>query len=104
MIRRPPRSTQSRSSAASDVYKRQDLNNNGDVVGYGQSPSGVHMDTPILWRGGTAIDLGRWPGGTESRAYGMNDNGQIVGEGNLVDGGPGHALMWTVSAPSTNTA
>ena len=24
MIRRPPRSTQSRSSAASDVYKRQD--------------------------------------------------------------------------------
>eukprot|EP00657_Telonema_sp_P-1_P009323 TRINITY_DN3514_c0_g1_i1.p1 TRINITY_DN3514_c0_g1~~TRINITY_DN3514_c0_g1_i1.p1 ORF type:complete len:132 (-),score=57.32 TRINITY_DN3514_c0_g1_i1:18-413(-) len=27
MIRRPPRSTQSRSSAASDVYKRQDDNN-----------------------------------------------------------------------------
>src|SRR5450756_918659 len=26
MIRRPPRSTQSRSSAASDVYKRQGLN------------------------------------------------------------------------------
>ena len=26
MIRRPPRSTQSRSSAASDVYKRQTLN------------------------------------------------------------------------------
>src|SRR5450756_2691225 len=29
MIRRPPRSTQSRSSAASDVYKRQILNNLG---------------------------------------------------------------------------
>src|SRR5450756_2094471 len=28
MIRRPPRSTQSRSSAASDVYKRQDLLSN----------------------------------------------------------------------------
>src|SRR5450756_2335149 len=28
MIRRPPRSTQSRSSAASDVYKRQDLTYN----------------------------------------------------------------------------
>ena len=27
MIRRPPRSTQSRSSAASDVYKRQRLEN-----------------------------------------------------------------------------
>jgi probable extracellular repeat, HAF family len=83
-----------------------DVNNNGDVVGYGQSPSGVHLDTPILWRGGTAIDLGRWPGGTFSVAYGMNDNGQIVGEGNLVDGGPVHALMWTVGTTPTqaNTA
>lgn len=81
-----------------------DVNNNGDVVGYGQSPSGVHMDTPILWRSGTAIDLGRLPGGTFSRAYGMNDNGQIVGEGNLVDGGPVHALLWTVGTTLTNTA
>src|SRR5450756_1442714 len=29
MIRRPPRSTQSRSSAASDVYKRQDCDTTG---------------------------------------------------------------------------
>ena len=29
MIRRPPRSTQSSSSAASDVYKRQDLSDTG---------------------------------------------------------------------------
>src|SRR5680860_1072190 len=34
MIRRPPRSTQSRSSAASDVYKRQ-----SDVCDYSQSSS-----------------------------------------------------------------
>jgi probable HAF family extracellular repeat protein len=80
-----------------------DLNNNGDVIGYGQSPSGVHLDTAILWRGGAAIDLGRFPGGTFSRAYGINDNGQIVGEGNLVDGGPVHALLWTVGASSGNT-
>jgi len=36
MIRRPPRSTQSRSSAASDVYKRQPLDNifkHGEVYG-----------------------------------------------------------------------
>ena len=34
MMRRPPRSTQSRSSAASDVYKRQHLSNaeNGRVM------------------------------------------------------------------------
>src|SRR5450756_3192879 len=30
MIRRPPRSTQSRSSAASDVYKRQSVVRDGD--------------------------------------------------------------------------
>src|SRR5450756_2628685 len=32
MIRRPPRSTQSRSSAASDVYKRQGSDFAGDAV------------------------------------------------------------------------
>ena len=31
MIRRPPRSTLDRSSAASDVYKRQDLDNDGFI-------------------------------------------------------------------------
>ena len=35
MIRRPPRSTQSRSSAASDVYKRQDQN----LLGSGGKPT-----------------------------------------------------------------
>src|SRR5450756_1602082 len=33
MIRRPPRSTQSRSSAASDVYKRQNRNRAGLLSG-----------------------------------------------------------------------
>eukprot|EP00657_Telonema_sp_P-1_P007521 TRINITY_DN2745_c0_g1_i1.p1 TRINITY_DN2745_c0_g1~~TRINITY_DN2745_c0_g1_i1.p1 ORF type:complete len:115 (+),score=42.70 TRINITY_DN2745_c0_g1_i1:79-423(+) len=32
MIRRPPRSTQSRSSAASDVYKRQDVYYAGGLI------------------------------------------------------------------------
>src|SRR5450756_1258272 len=35
MIRRPPRSTQSRSSAASDVYKRQDLGFTAYIYGWG---------------------------------------------------------------------
>eukprot|EP00657_Telonema_sp_P-1_P006396 TRINITY_DN2493_c0_g1_i1.p1 TRINITY_DN2493_c0_g1~~TRINITY_DN2493_c0_g1_i1.p1 ORF type:complete len:146 (-),score=35.66 TRINITY_DN2493_c0_g1_i1:28-465(-) len=37
MIRRPPRSTQSRSSAASDVYKRQDSAYLGDLLVTGYS-------------------------------------------------------------------
>src|SRR5450756_1726883 len=34
MTRRPPRSTQSRSSAASDVYKRQEIDFGGVAKGY----------------------------------------------------------------------
>src|SRR5450756_2200201 len=43
MIRRPPRSTQSRSSAASDVYKRQHY---------------CHLSTKLSFIGETKIDLG----------------------------------------------
>src|SRR5680860_1927333 len=41
MIRRPPRSTQSRSSAASDVYKRQNFTNNyiSFVIGHPYLPN-----------------------------------------------------------------
>ena len=39
MIRRPPRSTLDRSSAASDVYKRQELGGNASVI--------VHSDADL---------------------------------------------------------
>src|SRR5450756_1789349 len=39
MIRRPPRSTQSRSSAASDVYKRQVRNEPSYALGYQDNPA-----------------------------------------------------------------
>src|SRR5450756_2886364 len=57
MIRRPPRSTQSRSSAASDVYKRQGVAAPGDVealaevaiqVGVGGCSVGESADPPAL--------------------------------------------------------
>src|SRR5450756_3234412 len=41
MIRRPPRSTQSRSSAASDVYKRQDLADGVVAVDRSRSAAGA---------------------------------------------------------------
>ena len=45
MIRRPPRSTQSRSSAASDVYKRQlQVEGNAHAVGGGTAEVGVELE------------------------------------------------------------
>ena len=51
----------------------------------------------MLWRKGKIINLGHYPGGTNSYATGINDKGQIVGSGNLVPAGPHHALRWTVT-------
>ena len=45
MIRRQPRSTQSRSSAASDVYKRQDQILSFDIT---DADSGVNWSTPVI--------------------------------------------------------
>ncbi|HEX5685555.1 MAG TPA: hypothetical protein VFY73_16160 [Ideonella sp.] len=72
------------------------LNNAGDLVGFTFQKTGPLYNTAVLWRNGKAVDLGRYPGGTISAAYGINDNGQIVGEGNIEPGGPMHALRWKV--------
>src|SRR5450756_2749927 len=49
MIRRPPRSTQSRSSAASDVYKRQVLE---QILGVVLHPAGGRIVLPQVPPGG----------------------------------------------------
>src|SRR5665809_72279 len=70
MIRRPPRSTQSRSSAASDVYKRQagdveeeqvehreepELEHQCDRVVHSYSTSKVRLETPsVIWSPGSS--------------------------------------------------
>lgn len=78
-------------------HEVQGLNNLGDMVGFGPSPGvGLHS-IAVLWRGGRAITLGHYPGGTHSVATGINDAGMIVGYGNLVSGGPMRALRWTVT-------
>ncbi|OYT86820.1 MAG: hypothetical protein CFE46_15420 [Burkholderiales bacterium PBB6] len=72
------------------------INNAGDLVGFAPAPSPGVFTIAVLWRGGKVIQLGHYPGGTNSYATGINDQGQIVGAGNLVAGGPHHALRWTV--------
>ena len=76
-----------------------DINNVGDIVG---ASATFFQEHAILWRAGEAIDLGTWPGGDRSFAWGINDSGTIVGEGN-VPGGFWRALMWTVDNGTGNT-
>src|SRR5450756_1518594 len=55
MIRRPPRSTQSRSSAASDVYKRQGIESLGVAGVDGQA---IHIDVDVRQPGGGSGPVG----------------------------------------------
>ena len=55
MIRRPPRSTQSRSSAASDVYKRQRLGYTKEKVGY--TPADDHGPGAIFEFSNSVIEI-----------------------------------------------
>src|SRR5450756_3247254 len=79
MIRRPPRSTQSRSSAASDVYKRQSEHHVDDVlrpVPLRRGDEALHaLDVPaavgLLERPGAAgadVGAGVWLGEDHRRA------------------------------------
>src|SRR5450756_3148219 len=68
MIRRPPRSTQSRSSAASDVYKRQELSEAGRQVvvieagrHFTREDFNLRMDfafVDMYWDGGQVMTVG----------------------------------------------
>src|SRR5680860_1826122 len=57
MIRRPPRSTQSRSSAASDVYKRQLLDTHG-IMTYSAANSQLRLTFTHVHRGVAVMHSG----------------------------------------------
>jgi probable HAF family extracellular repeat protein len=60
------------------------INNNGEVVGSGDTPDG-----PRAWRasrGLPAVALPIFPGGTFAMASGVNDAGQVVGTASTADG------------------
>ena len=78
------------------------VNDAGDIAGTA-TLSNYAGTRAVLWRGGEAINLGTWPGGLNSRAFGINGSGQIVGEGDLNGSGLNHALLWTVAAGGGTT-
>jgi probable HAF family extracellular repeat protein len=54
------------------------VNSSGDVVG--KSDNSLCNQSPVLWRDGVAIRLGSL-GGNDGSAFGINDRGQVVGQG-----------------------
>lgn len=78
-----------------------DINDAGDIIATGSK--GYPIEVGVLWRNGQPIDLGTLPGGTISRARRINAAGEIVGEANISDGGPFHAVKWTVGPVAGNT-
>src|SRR5450756_2829321 len=89
MIRRPPRSTQSRSSAASDVYKRQ-VELRADVL-----PAGGHQDGPA----GIEDEEADGAGGDEAVAHALQAV-EIDQVGQSVLSGPHASFPHVVSSPS----
>lgn len=66
-----------------------DVNNQGQVVGYHNTTQGTRA---FLWQDGTLRTLGTLGGG-DSRAFAINEAGQIVGSSTRPDG-LWHAFLW----------
>jgi probable HAF family extracellular repeat protein len=74
-----------------------DVNDAGDIIGWGTSSAPGVLYASAFWRNGQPILLPAWPGATQTLARSINNNAEIVGEGPLVPGGPQHALKWTIT-------
>src|SRR5450756_3103442 len=98
MIRRPPRSTQSRSSAASDVYKRQEVHRRRPGTRGDHHPAAEHRAR----RGGVGL-AGRLPALFIGHGSPMNivaDNGYTRDLEALAAHLPRPAAILVVSAPT----
>lgn len=63
----------------------RDINESGQIAGQGQNPGG--QARAFLWEGGATRDLGVPSVGNLSRARGINDSGDVVGEWRILVGG-----------------
>ncbi|HEY9603614.1 MAG TPA: hypothetical protein V6C85_18505 [Allocoleopsis sp.] len=67
------------------------INNSGQVVGMSQTTNRL-KEHAFLWQNGNMTDLGTL-GGDKSRAFDINNAGQVVGK-SLTNSGLYHAFLW----------
>jgi probable HAF family extracellular repeat protein len=68
------------------------LNASGVVAGSAEAPDGARH--AAFWRGKKPTDLGLLGHGDYSTARDINDQGDVVGEGNIKPNGAPHAFLW----------
>jgi probable HAF family extracellular repeat protein len=85
-------------------------NNRGEVVGFAETNKidaacpGISEFKPVVWASGKIQELPTFPGDSDGGAFGINDNGQVVGSSGPCTPGfnpqsqvyfvPVHALLW----------
>jgi probable HAF family extracellular repeat protein len=80
------------SSFGSNYSEALSVNDAGDAVGY--SLASVTAYHATYWHNGTITDLGTLPGDTVSKAWGINNRGQIVGTSGTAGIEAQHAVLW----------
>jgi probable HAF family extracellular repeat protein len=79
------------------------INNNGQIAGMSYLDDNPNPDTgiptldPFLWQNGQMLDLGSL-GGTLTFVTGMNNHGQVIGEGFLAGNAESHPFLWSNGA------
>jgi probable HAF family extracellular repeat protein len=81
------------------------MNNAGQVVGRAGLPGG-HVFHAFLWQNGKMTDLGTLDGDSCSSAFGVNSQGQVVGDsGTAATCNPGttqHPFLWQAPGPGVD--
>lgn len=76
------------------------INAHGTVVGYSTRADGT--TGAFRWTGGVMQDLGTLPGGSQARALGINDGGEIAGWSSTVGTNGSRAFRWTAAGGMQN--
>ena len=77
------------------------INDGGDVAGGSGSCTSLGLGIgahAVLWRGGTATDLGNLGGAMNNLAFALNNQDQVVGISDLEGDSVAHAFLWQAGA------